>query len=342
MKNIISNYYAPVAFFAYNRPLHTEKTLTALSKCIDAEYTELFIFIDAPKKVEDIDNVNRVKEICYNKQWCYKVHITENTYNKWPLTLIEAVKDLCENYGKIIVIEDDVLVSPYFLDYMNKALEKYKNIEKVMEISGLCYPIKLGLNNNQDLEAFFTEETMTYGWGTWKRAWNLFEPDVDKLLSIFSDKEIRKKLELGGAINYYSMLLNIKNGKYPGWDIRWHASKRIHGGLTLCPTQSLTTNIGFDVSGQHCGISFNYFFKLKMKAVLQFPDKIEVNEFYQEELIKFLCKDNIVRYKFTRYVIKKIMPKIILKFIKKIIQKILQFKHFWYFKKYKNKNFIGN
>ena len=276
MKNIISNYYAPVAFFAYNRPLHTEKTLTALSKCIDAEYSELFIFIDAPKKVEDIDNVNRVKEICYDKQWCYKVHITENTYNKWTLTLIEAVKDLCENYGKIIVIEDDVLVSLYFLDYMNKALEKYKNMSKVMEVAGYCYPIHKK-HSDTGVESFFTYETMTWGWGTWKRAWKYFEPDVDKLLPIFSNKEMKDKLDLNGANNMYSMLLDVKEKKFPGWDIRWHASKIIQDGLTLVPVQSLACNIGWDGSGQHCGVNTDYLIKLENKPVENFPDKIIVN-----------------------------------------------------------------
>lgn len=104
--------YAPISFFAYNRPFHTERTLTALSKCIGAEESELFIYIDAPKKAEDIDNVNCVKNICYSKQWCYKVHIIENSENKWPLTLIDAVKTLCDDYERVIVLEDDILVSP--------------------------------------------------------------------------------------------------------------------------------------------------------------------------------------------------------------------------------------
>ena len=205
---------------------------------------------------------------------------------------------------------------------MNKALEKYKNMSKVMEVAGYCYPIHKK-HSDTGVESFFTYETMTWGWGTWKRAWKYFEPDVDKLLPIFSNKEMKDKLDLNGANNMYSMLLDVKEKKFPGWDIRWHASKIIQDGLTLVPVQSLACNIGWDGSGQHCGVNTDYLIKLENKPVENFPDKIIVNEILQNELRAFLLKQNQSKY----ILIKRFAPLFLLKPLKLIKKKFLKIRY---------------
>lgn len=246
--------YAPIVLFVYNRPYHTEQTLMALQQNDLASESELFIFADGPKvdaTVEQIEKIDEVRKVIQKKQWCGKVHIIESEVNKGLAdSIVGGVTEIVNRYGKIIVLEDDVVVQKGFLRYMNDALNIYDEEERVMHISAYMYP-----HSCKKLpETFFYN--LPYpggGWATWKRAWKYFNNDANYLYKYFNENNLWEGFNTAGS-DYlqYQLEANIR-GELKTWFIKWHASILMQNGLTLYPYKSLTHNIGFDASGVHCG-----------------------------------------------------------------------------------------
>lgn len=250
---------APIVLFVYNRPWHTRQTLEALAKNELADQSVLYVYADGPKENatdEDIEKITAVREVIKSKQWCKKVIIKESEINRGLAdSIIDGVTETVNKYGKIIVLEDDIVTSKGFLKYMNDALEIYINVYQVMEISAYMFPI-----NSRGLEStFFYNANSCWGWATWKRAWKYFENDSKKLYS----KLIEKKIDWD-AFNAYQgnafreqLLLNIGN-KIKTWAVNWHSVIHLSNGLVLHPKKSLTKNIGFDGSGINCDKNDSY------------------------------------------------------------------------------------
>lgn len=241
---------APIAFFAYNRPKHTLKSLQSLAENHGADQSELFIFCDGAKCTEDQDNVNQVRQIVKSKQWCNKVHIIEQEINLGlSQSIILGVTNLCEKYHQVIVIEDDLALSPYFLDFMNKSLELYRDYNQVMQISGYMFPVQLEV----EADATFLPFTTSWGWATWQSAWKHFDLRILNYNKLKTNKKLRYKFNLNGSYPYFEMLENQLNGLIDSWAIRWYLSVFMLEGVTLYPVTSLVRNLGFDGSGSHCG-----------------------------------------------------------------------------------------
>jgi len=240
---------APIALFVYKRPVLTERVLDALSRCVGAEESELFIFCDGAKRWRDRKKVREVRKAAKSRQWCGKVNIIEKKKNEGLAnSIIGGVTELCERYGKVIVIEDDLIVSKYFLEYMNSALDRYEDEPKVMQISGHMFPVEL----KETTDAVLLPMTTTWGWGTWKRAWRSFDAGMSGYERLKEDTSMRLKFDLDGTYPYYKMLEGNKLGKVDSWGIRWYLTVFMQNGLVLFPVKSLVENVGFDRSGTNC------------------------------------------------------------------------------------------
>lgn len=242
---------APIVLFTYNRPWHTQKTVEALQKNYLAGQSELFIFSDGPKNEQSVEKVSNVRSYINTIDSFKKVTIVEQSKNLGlAYSIIDGVTKIVNEYGKVIVLEDDLITSPFFLRFMNEGLEFYKDIEKVMHISGFMPFIKTdGLPST-----FFIKPTSCWSWATWERAWNHFEKDTDKLLKLFTD-EMKYDFNIDNSMDYFSHIQLNKQGSINTWAIYWYASVFLSGGLSLHPKDSLTKNIGHDGSGVHCGDS---------------------------------------------------------------------------------------
>jgi hypothetical protein len=153
-------------FFAYKRPEHTRKSLESLAKNHGAESSELFVFCDGIKKPEDSEAIQQVRDVVRGQQWCGQVHIIEREQNMGlAKSVIHGVTDLCSKYGKVIVLEDDLVLSLFFLEYMNQALDLYETESKVIQVSGYIFPVKLASDN----DAIFLPFTTSWGWATCDR-----------------------------------------------------------------------------------------------------------------------------------------------------------------------------
>lgn len=279
---------APIALFVYKRPHHTEKTLESLSRCEGADESELFIFCDGPKRPEDMKAVEEVRGLVKSRKWRGKVNVIERDEN-WGLanSIISGVTELCERYGRVIVLEDDLIVSRYFLEYMNNALDLYENSEQVMQVSGHMYPV----NTKTETDAVLLPWATSWGWGTWNRAWNHFDKDMKGYTKLKDDATLRHKFDLDGSYPYYKMLGMQRNGKIDSWAIRWYLSIFMSEGVTLFPTQTLIQNIGFDGSGTHCtkeGRAMDSSYIQRDFHVLTFPPKIEISEEFFAECKQIL------------------------------------------------------
>lgn len=241
--------FAPIIFFVYNRPKHTKETVEALTKNVLASKTDLYIFSDGPKDDASKIQVEEVRSYVKTITGFKSIKIIERTEN-WGLSksIIAGVTEIVGRHGRVIVLEDDLVTSPYFLEYMNTALDLYALDERVISIHGYVYPVKKLLP-----ETFFLKGADCWGWATWKRGWDLFQSDGKRLLDMLEEKKLINEFDFNGAYHFSGMLKRQIAGQTDSWAIRWYASAFLAEKLTLYPGKSLVNNIGQDGSGVHGG-----------------------------------------------------------------------------------------
>ena len=242
---------SPIVLFVYNRPDHVRLTVEALKNNVLAQESELFVFSDAPKTEGQAAAVCDVRQYLHQIKGFRSVTIVERETNfGLARSIIDGVTTTVKKYGRIIVLEDDMVTSPYFLTYMNEALEKYADDDRVVSIHGYVYPVDQPLP-----EAFFLQSADCWGWATWLRGWVLFNSDGQYLLDELKSRKLIRAFDFNGAYPYSKMLKRQIKGKNDSWAVRWYASAFLAGKLTLYPGLSLVHNIGNDNSGTHCGKS---------------------------------------------------------------------------------------
>ena len=277
-------HFAPIALFVYNRPEHTRRTLKFLKQNLLADESRLFIFSDGAKDGNHLHEVAEVREIIKSVDGFKSVTVIERKTNFGLAdSIIDGVTMLSDKYGKVIVFEDDLITSPYTLQYFNDALQNYENEDQVMHVGAYMYPL-----NKSDLpETFFYRAATSWGWATWERAWKQFEPDIDVLMKQFSRQKIND-FSIDGTMNFWKQMQEFKAGRNNSWAIRWYASIFLKNGQTLNPSQSLVNNIGHDGSGVHSGLNDIYNVVINPKSVTYFPDVIKENEAAYVSIRQFL------------------------------------------------------
>ena len=209
-------------------------------------------------------------------------------------SIVEGVTRLSDEYGSVIVLEDDLITSPFFLKYMNDALEFYKDQERVMQISGYMFPI----NTDELPETGFFRISNCWGWATWQRAWVYFNRDLELLESRFT-KKMKHQLNLEGAHNFWRQVKANKSGKIRTWAIFWVTSIFLQKGLCLHPKNSMVQNIGHDESGVHCRKSNNFQTVLANQPIQVFETNIQENREMVNRIKKFYWKvwfKNILKF----------------------------------------------
>ena len=256
MKNL-----APIVLFVYNRLDHTIKTINELQKNKLANESELFIFSDAAKNQNTSLGVDKVRNFIKTITGFKSITIIKREKN-WGLaaSVIDGVTKIVNDFGKVIVLEDDLVTSPYFLNYMNDGLNIYENEEQVACIHGYCYPVK-----STSKHSFFIKGADCWGWGTWKDSWNIFEDDSSKLLAEVQKTKSQRQIDFNNSYPYVKMLKNQIDGKIDSWAIRWYISTFLKHKLTLYPGVSYVANIGMDDSGIHNGVSDKFDVELAKK-----------------------------------------------------------------------------
>jgi len=290
---------SPVILFTYNRLWHTKKTVEALQKNELALETKLFIYSDDAKNNDNRESVDMVREYIKTISGFKTVIINEREKNfGLANSIIDGVGEVVKEYGKVIVLEDDLVTSPFFLSFMNKALDTYKNDEKVMHISGSVYPI----DNRKLDDTYFIKPASCWGWGTWERAWSYYRKDVDYYLKIFN-REMIYDFNLNNSYKYFDQIKLNKKGKLDTWAIFWYASIYLNKGLSLHPKESYVQNIGHDGEGENCEESTYYEVELSNRMPKNFTRNFIENK---EARASFEAFFNGIRAPLHRRIINKI------------------------------------
>jgi hypothetical protein len=278
-----------IVVFAYNRPQVLEKTLIALKKNMGIEHHTIIFFCDGPKinaNIDDLEKIKQVRTIAKSINWCKQLIVNESKENKGLAnSLVAGITQTLKDYEAIIVLEDDIKTSPYFLKYMTDALVHYKDKEEVISISGYNYPLNLP---DYVEETFFIRGADCWGWATWKRGWELYENDGQKLLDLLKQSKQIKDFDFNGSYRYSKMLEDtIKTNK--SWAVKWYASAYLKNKLTLYPTTSYVENIGIGTEGTNT----------KTKTPLTSTISLNNNEI--KHFNERICETKIMREAFEKH-----------------------------------------
>lgn len=303
---------APVVLFAYNRPQHVKKTLDSLTNNELARESDLFIYADGPKAEatsEQIKKIKEVRKVLREKNWCKTVTIIESQINQGlAKSIIKGVTEVVNKYGKVIVIEDDVIFSPFFLKFMNEGLETYKDDQKVLSIgswSYFCTPEKI------EGETYFFRFPDCKGWATFDRAWKLFETDAAQAYKKLKDGKLFKYFNANLPVPHFQNMLQQQiDGKVNSWAIRWTATSVLNEKLNLFPSRTLARDIGFDEEATHNkgAKDYNAHLEISTVPVKVISQKAEESAIAVEAWRQFYINNIIPVVPFWRKTLRRILP----------------------------------
>lgn len=241
--------WAPILLFVYNRLEHTQRCVNSLLANDLSASSDLFIYADGARDEATASGVNRVREYIQTIKGFKSVTIVQRDEN-WGLArnVIDGVTTVVNSRGRVIVVEDDLVLAPHFLQFMNDALETYKDEPRVGHIQACDFTGDTSLP-----DTFLIKFTGSWGWATWQRAWKFFNPDGAELLHQLEQQRLTRRFDFNGKYGFTRMLRHQIAGKNNSWAIRWNASLFLADILSLNVGRSLVSNEGFDGSGTNCG-----------------------------------------------------------------------------------------
>ena len=249
--------FAPIILFVYNRPRHTQQTVEALQKNDWATESELFIFADGPKinaTNEQKEKIRQVREYIHNISGFKSVTICEKEINcGLANSVIAGATEIINKFNKVIVLEDDLIISQHFLKFINEALDFFENDDRIFSVSGYNYPAEtMKIPANYKKEIYLSYRHGSWGWGTWKNRWNSVDWEVTDFKAFSENIELQRAFNRGGS-DMSRMLKDQMEGKIDSWAIRFDYSLFKQNKFNIRPIKSLVKNIGLDNSGTHTG-----------------------------------------------------------------------------------------
>jgi hypothetical protein len=291
----------PVLLFCYNRKQHTEATINALLANIGANELELFIFCDGAKNVNDQKKVDELRKYVHSIQGFKKLHIFESETNKGLAnSVLSGVSEIFEKYEQLIILEDDILTSSDFLQFMNKALSQYKSDHKIASISG--YGFNPTIPYDYKLDVYLTARASSWGWATWKDRWMSVDWEMRDFGSFIADKEMVNEFKNGGD-DLLPMIVKYQKGIIDSWAIRWTYHHFKTKSYCLVPVKSKVQNIGTDGSGTNFNVVNNKYkvdygaSKFELPLSIEKDDRIfkSIKEFYRPSLFRKVL--NFVKFR---------------------------------------------
>lgn len=241
----------PICLFVYNRPKETENILNSLSACRGSEQHPLFIFSDGAKNTQVVAEVAAVRKILHRPWPFLSIHYNESCENRGlAKSIIEGVSQILNQYEQVIVLEDDLVLAPDFLEYMEQSLQVYRNDHRIWSISGYSPPIEIPEDYAQ--ETYLIPRASSWGWATWKNRWEDIDWDIRDYPQFRKSPEKRRKFDEGG--NDMSRLLDLQQQKrINSWAIRWCYAQFLKNMYTVYPVKSKVINQGFGSNASHAG-----------------------------------------------------------------------------------------
>ncbi len=286
-------YPTPVAVFLYNRPDHARQLLDSLLNCTRLEECGVYLFCDGVKKPEHAAGVQAARAVAREFASRLQARVIEREQNLGlARSIVSGVTELCEQHGRVIVLEDDFILHPFFIDFMLQSLDRYVDDERVAQVAGFTFPI----HTLEKPDAFFLPLITSWGWATWHRAWKLFSWDMRSALEMLdADPQLRTRFDLDGAYAFADILRGAAEGHLDSWAIRWYWQTFSANKLTLYPRRSLVWQNGFDetatnTKGAWHGMQapLNRFIQKQWAYPILFPSSVQSDEIAFENLENFL------------------------------------------------------
>lgn len=236
--------YAPIVIFTYKKFFSLKKLIQSLKKNKTYKHHKLYIFSDAPKKKNEIKKIKRVRNYISKIKGFKKKKIISRKKNfGLALNITSGISEVLKKEKLAIFLEDDLIVSKNFLNYMNSNLSKYEKNNKVWHVSGFNFNLKI---NSQETQ-FFTRVANCWGWATWSNRWKYFKKNPDEILNKWSKKKI-EEFNFDDTYNFFSQIQRNQNKTLNSWAIFWYSTIFNKSGLCINPIKSMTKNIGIGKS----------------------------------------------------------------------------------------------
>jgi hypothetical protein len=240
--------WAPIALFIYKRPEHTRRTILSLQACVGASASPIYVFADGPKSEADAPAVRATRAVAHELMNDGAVFVEHDQNLGLAASIISGTTQLSNQYGSVIVIEDDLVFSPHFLEFLNLGLQRYENDQRVMQVCGYMFDVPRFRDRT---DAIFLPMTSSLGWATWKRAWDQFDPNATGWRALLGTHDEARRFNLGGRYDYFGLLKRQMNRDADSWAIRWYYTVFSRHGLALFPPRTLVVHTGFDGTGTH-------------------------------------------------------------------------------------------
>lgn len=271
---------APVIVFSYNRPDHLRRTLEALSKNDLASESVLYIYCDGPKPDATEEQRRQIianREVAHAATGFKEIHVSEADKNKGLAnSIISGVTEVIGIYGKVVVLEDDLLTSPYFLNYMNAALDFYQNRPAVMSISANRPPAdKMEIPLDYPYDVFVCLRSYSTGWGTWKDRWDRVDWSMDDFDEFVNHSEQIEAFNRAGD-DMTDLLQMQREGKIDSWAMRFGFAHFKEHSVAILPCVSYVDNIGFDGTGMHSGVNASNEYRNDLSLCVENPRFLDV------------------------------------------------------------------
>jgi len=263
----------PVILIAYKRPQHTRQVLEALKR---HGRTNLFIFSDAPRSAADRSAVEETRALIHAIDWCRPTVIEQSVNLGLARSIVSAADFVLERYDSFILLEDDCVPQEHFFEFMEDCLERYAENDKVFGVSGYSVQIPDEIRANYPYDLYFFPRIGSWGWATWKRAWQHREPDLTRAYV----KAIEQGVDVcQGGDDVPHMLNEMIFGRLKDvWTLNWVLSVYLQDGYYIYPTESHIVNIGMDGTGEHCGTASGFDSPPATARPNSYPDDIVINE----------------------------------------------------------------
>lgn len=270
--------YAPIVVFGFNRPDALRNTIASLLRNEEAKLSDLFVFVDGPRegKVGEKEKVEEVRDYVKSITGFKSLHYTFAERNKGLAdSIIGGVSEVIDKYGKVIVLEDDLVLMPNFLNFMNQGLGYYESNRRVMSVCG--HSCKVSPPADYPYDAYFFTRSSSWGWGTWKDRWNAVDWKLEDWNAVIANRKVFVK-SLGSDV--FKMLNDWKHGRNHSWAIRFCYAQYVQKKLSVIPNKSLVDNEGFGGDGTNCKRYSRFKFELDEREehlVFNFPSEVKLN-----------------------------------------------------------------
>ncbi len=289
MRQLDEGCRAPVVLFVFNRPWHTRRTMTSLLRDPLAAESNLVIFSDGPRVDSDATKVASVRDYLARIDGFKSVALVNRDRNfGLSESVISGVTQVIQQHGRAIVVEDDLEFAPSFLTYMNEALIRYHDDQRIFSLGGYTPPVVIPPDYSEDF--FLSYRCCTWGWATWRDRWDSVDWQCRDVNSMFRDQRMIDLFNQGGN-DMYDMLRAQLAGKIDSWGIRWDYAHFKNKAFCFRPVRTLVKTNGMDGTGIHCGATDKFDVILTKQSEFAYPDpgSLRVNEKISDRICLFYC-----------------------------------------------------